>query len=353
MAGPIIGEKPANEGGVNRQAYDAEGKFAGKESAGGALGGLLSSFDSLLEAAKIEGFDDRKVLSKVENRKNFDINAADIISLANFKEIRKENIKNHKSDFSFWNPQQLKRLRSIFDDILSKSALCMRIDAENLKNIVIDGDHFKNQTETGTSRGAYSTYERSRYSHDTFGSKLKDYETRNREKFEMEKYGFLNDADLKKGMMGGIADWYSYDGTYVAFKKEKVQDRVTLTVGDSLDGRRQIPQLISEPMDQYVFLPYYSRPYGEKLEFHGSVRDYTRGFDVSYIELQYHGYFDSSDIDYICMRQSKTLESADLIEGAIAKGIKCYTLKNGRVCSIGISNGGIYLTDNETGERVI
>ena len=352
MAGPIIGEKPANEGGVNRQAYDAEGKFAGKESAGGALGGLFSSFDSLLEAARIDGFDDRKVLSKVENRKNFDINAADIISLANFKETRKENIRKHKDDFSFWNPQQLKKLRSIFDDILSKSALCMRISAKYLKNIVIGGDHFKNQTESGTSKGAHSTYIRSRYSHDTFGSKLKDYETRSREKFGMEKYGFLNDADLKKGMTAGIADWYSDDRTYVAFKKEKVQDRVTLTVGDSLGGQ-QIPQLISEPMDQYVFRPGSSRPYGEKLEFHGSVLGYTNGFGISYIELQYHGYFDSSDIDYICMRPSETLENADLIEGAIAKGIKCYTLKNGRVCSIGISNDGIYLTDNETGERVI
>lgn len=58
MAGSIIGQKPANEGGVNQQPYDEEGKFASKDANGLSQYNVrttLDTDDKIIEALENNG----------------------------------------------------------------------------------------------------------------------------------------------------------------------------------------------------------------------------------------------------------------------------------------------------------
>lgn len=133
---------------------------------------------------------------------------------------------------------------------------------------------------------------------------------------QFEKYGYLGKADRAKSLYGNCR---------IVFKKEKLWDRTTFTVGDSLeslnDGSRKIPSLVSKPkivsngtnifsenmpdINNTVINAIQKR--FDSIEENGYFQGMMNAED--YVELQFHGEITLDDIAYIEVpKSSKNLD---------------------------------------------
>ena len=96
---------------------------------------------------------------------------------------------------------------------------------------IFDG-RFKTLLETGTSGGSSFKPGRRETGVESFGH---DYDIKSK---DSEKYGYLGVPDDEEALGYEMASWYG--DTVYKFKKDRVKDRVTYALGDTLDADRPI-----------------------------------------------------------------------------------------------------------------
>lgn len=214
-------------------------------------------------------------------------------------------------------------------NILNSGDYAMRFKDEYIENLVKDG-RFKNQFETGTSggtihKGYRKTATRNLFGIETKGFKAKDY----------EKYGYLAPKDYEEDFMssfhGGL---HNYGTTIIKFDKEKLRNRITYTIDDSL-GPAVNRQIIADKITK----PTLGSISTNNIEIINSVID-SRGifelrdlkeniYGFRYIELQYHGDLTLKDVKEICF--TYRVPSEEVIDKLKEYGIKVFRIEGGGI----------------------
>ena len=197
-------------------------------------------------------------------------------------------IQKHISSgvYEGWTVQEVAEAERIIKEVLDNGCYGMnvpRVDREGNADVIdkIFSSWFKNQIETGTSKGAVNKALRKRASRTLFGTSIETAAV------DYERYGFLMDRDIlaqAKSITAG--QYWSYgDGIQVRFKKDKVI--ATFTMDDSLDFHDKMrPSLCSDPKIS-SFMP--DKKIATSSVNTKSAIDATRELTKYYIELQYHG----------------------------------------------------------------
>lgn len=203
--------------------------------------------------------------------------------------------------------QQL--LNSAMQRLVDDSNFGTRIDADVLIQ-VLDDQRFKNQFETGSSKGLLSTLNRTRCESSVFGVP-EDTSPADRPVYGM-LFPRVDDWDeidkaAENFYLRGRGDWYG--NCTVIYKKADIVDNTTITLGDSLDRSYNLgATLASNPV-------YTSGLSGEDVvdmmelyENGSSGGNYVTGLTDrlrTYIEIQLHG-VETHSIDNIEMVVLKT-----------------------------------------------
>lgn len=220
-------------------------------------------------------------------------------SLENFNTRKEEFYKKYKEVLSE-NKIDIDKTTEVVKSFVKDADLRMRIPNDVIDKVLGDG-YFKNQFETKTSGGYYDLETRKNTTKKLFGSDVNSMK-RN----EFEKYGYLFkgnvDDDYTDGRVSG------YGNTIVQFKKKKLEDRTTFTIGDSLyaSGKEVIlPSKLNEVTPSWDFSSSTTLKYMQELDGTNFTHiDFRRKAGVGYIEAQYHGDVTLDDVDYIVLNES-------------------------------------------------
>lgn len=215
-------------------------------------------------------------------------------------------------------PKYLKQLKNAF----GKFDFSSNTDEKSICKILRDG-HVKSIVETKQSNGYEDVEMRKSLTNRLFGI----YGDENLEDNEYEKYGYLDNADRAK----------MYGNCRIVYNKEKIKDRTTFTIGDSLEayttGGWRIPSKITNPS----IVSFNTNPFSadqpeindaiiqniqdsfNQIERKGSFNGGINNDD--YVELQFHGDVTLEDIDYIEVPKKNPLTHV-IVEMAQRKGVK-------------------------------
>lgn len=201
---------------------------------------------------------------------------------------------------------------------IEKSDFRIRVTQSAMRGILESGE-IKNQLQVGSSGGAYDPDMRRDISQRMFNhdGNLADE--------DYEKYGYLSDGETN------AAYWYGdFD---IVLKKDRMMDKTTMTLGDSLDYNVRYPSFVSNP--QFISngdglrtrLDGWADEFLDKsrnLLKYGKFEDSTDG----YAELQFHGKVTLKDIDHISMPRkykdpnNRTSGINNIIVSLMYRGIK-------------------------------
>ena len=244
-------------------------------------------------------------------------------SLENFDEYQEEWVKNH----FIMSKKNMETLQEGVQEVIDNNAYSMRVNAKDMQNIIDDG--FKNQFETGTSGGTLSARDRKTASYRLFGNDAK-----NMEADEFEKYGYLGSNDF-------LADYKSsatgqYGKTIIKFNKDKLNDRVTYTVDDSL-GNALYNEVIGGKIGDKCSIsgiPVFSTD--DLLEYFqesdwdliDNADELAQTIGCRYWEIQFHGKLTLDDVDSICFTKTdRDLVTDEMLEQLKDRGVKCYEIR--------------------------
>ena len=203
-------------------------------------------------------------------------------------------------------------------EYINKSDFRIRV-TNRAMNGILDSGEIKNQMQVGSSGGAYNPEMRKELSRRMF-----DHDG-NLEDADYEKYGYLSDGSTDAA--------YFYGDYDIVLKKDRMMDRTTMTLGDSLDYDVIYPSFVNNP--QFISNGDGLRTRIDRFaeDFLDKSRDLlnTGMFEDSYdgyAELQFHGKVTINDIDHISMPRSwadpdNRSYNVDLIIGRLNdRGIK-------------------------------
>lgn len=195
----------------------------------------------------------------------------------------KTEIKAQKHAITHFGSKEAadKALRDL-KEYLKDAPVCMRVPAEVFSKILDEG-RFKNQHETGTSRGTLSPRLRAEAERKAFGKDLSKPE-------EFPIYGYF--ATGKNGF-SPYAD--GYGGMKIELKPE-VRKRTTVTVGDSLSGFHS--GVLTGTPSNHPRIASLDTPYER-----GSST--TKMVPQSYLEAQIHGPLRPRDIAKVYIQGRK------------------------------------------------
>lgn len=367
----MAGQKEG-KGGNGLQPYDDEGKYTNDDNVGSSPsnnegdGKGITKWFSLKLKRNITG----NKLSAGGRYDDYDnLSGGFAFTLKNFKENRERRAK--EKDFGEISPGSPKdklirdpEVRIHIEDIIrDNSAICINCNFKYLNDIIKDG--YKNQFsfEGSHTGGASDKASRARQSHKMFGTDIGDID-KSDEFYEYngwgehyEKYGCL----LNKNKLERISSRASCYGDSIIELKPSIKSRTTYCFGDSL-YTDCAPQLIGGKLDRGVFAqPGYKVPDKEMVEKWKTPKDIYQGFEIYYIETQFHGSITSSDIDNIMapLRHWKSSEGKKTLELCALNGISAYSSYNDekgekRLCRLDIDkdSGDIVFHDDETGELI-
>ena len=244
-------------------------------------------------------------------------------SLENFDDYQKDWVKKN----FIMSKKDMETLQEGIQSVVDSNAYSMRVNAKDMQSIIDGG--FKNQFETKTSGGTLSTRDRMTASYRLFGN-----DTLNMEDNEFEKYGYLGSNDL-------IADYKSsatgqYGKTIVKFNKDRLNDRVTYTVGDSLGNALYNDVIGGKIGDKCsvsgvpVFstddlLDYFKE---SDLDLIDNADELAQIMGCRYWELQFHGKLTIDDVDSVCFTKTdRDLVTDEMIDQLKDRGVKCYEIR--------------------------
>ena len=274
------------------------------------------------EFAKATGLTEAEVRKKY-NMSDDENEIAVPKSLENFDAYQDDWVRNH----FIMSKKDMDMLQSGIQEVIDNNAYSMRVNAKDMQNIIDGG--FKNQFETGTSGGTLSAQSRKTASYRLFGNDAKNMEAE-----EFEKYGYLGSNDL-------VTDYKSsatgqYGKTIVKFNKERLNDRVTYTVDDSL-GNALYNEVIGGKIGDKCSvsgIPVFSTD--DLLDyFKESDWDLTDNADelaqvmgCRYWEIQFHGKLTIDDVDSVCFTKTdRDLVTDEMIGQLKDRGVKCYEIR--------------------------
>ena len=229
-------------------------------------------------------------------------------------------------------------IRKKIKNIEENSAFFMRYKSQYFEKLV-ETDKFMNLFETGISGGVPNIEARMKVSKNLFGHNLE------KETFIFsEKYGYLSSKDFLEDI-----EFFSkrygtsqYGDIIISFNKNKIKDRITYTLDDSLLAGAtkavvsgDFKDNLSLGIDKYNLKKYYEvlKDFSESDDAISLTKEIKKenGF-FRYIELQYHGDITLDDVNEICF--SKDLPKEDIIKILKDKNIKLFRLEDGKIVEV-------------------
>lgn len=176
--------------------------------------------------------------------------------------------------------EHTKALNQQLKELMAKSNPHIRVTEDVLQNILDDG-RFKNQFETGSSKGMFDPKIRLKVEHRDMGVPL-DLDPQ-----ERPIYGYL--SDKPQDHSSAALDNY---GTVVVELHASVKDRSTVTLQDSLQGA------VATPVNNPSMLSLSENDFGLPIQIEKGSTD-----TWPYTELQVHGGLPVSDIKKVLLRK--------------------------------------------------
>lgn len=186
----------------------------------------------------------------------------------------------------------------------------MRVPNCAIMGKILQAGRFKTQMETKTSAGEIAIGQREEFTQKCFGV---DVKTLPPEQYEI--YGYASHGDLVKesGPDSEVGKGVGqYGQIVVKLKKSAMKGRVTMTLGDSLEGNFTTrPNFVDQPDLQAI---HHRARYGVLLDAYEHQRNREQGIDdpvdldrvltkgeVGYLELQYHNGVRVEDIESVTL----------------------------------------------------
>ena len=201
--------------------------------------------------------------------------------------------------------EHIEELDKAIKEVIDNNDYCMRLTSQALKSVLADGK-FKNQLEVGKSRGLYDPYTRR-----TVTNKLFGVNTDNLEDSDFEKYGYMDSKDKAKALKNPGAS--GYGGILATFKRDRVANRTTFTVGDSLDGALGIRQNLiaastqnprANGIEGYELRKYAGTAKRNRQALPTDAQEFANHFRGEYFEIQYHGELTLEDVESITVSKN-------------------------------------------------
>lgn len=218
--------------------------------------------------------------------------------------------------------------------MIDNSAYAMRVPDESILNAILDEGRFKNQMETGSSRGTFSPSTRKGATSDLFA--VPRDEVNDFSKAEFEKYGFFSTKDPTKKPAGRMVA-SQYGEVLIRFKEDQVADFATMTIDDSLSFRYGGAVPTKRPSAAALDIRAYDYNTPAE-EFKDTLRewkdaakktggsynpeDMARNIGARYMEVQYHGELTTDYIQSVSVSAGQL--SPETIKRLKDKGIDVY-----------------------------
>jgi hypothetical protein len=246
-------------------------------------------------------------------------------SLENFDEYQQKWVDTHIA----MRAKDKEILQQGIQSVLDNNAYSMRVNSKNLENIIDNG--FLNQFETKTSNGTLSNADRRNASYRLFGN-----DALHMDNSEFEKYGYLGSMDFIEDSQTSTSS--QYGKTIIRFNKDKLKDRVTYTLDDSL-GNALYNEVVGGKIGEEcsisgvpIFniddcLDYFKE--GDLTDIY-NADEFAQIMGCRYFELQYHGKLTIDDVESICFTgRDKPTEKA--LKTLKDKKINVYKIKGGEL----------------------
>ena len=218
-------------------------------------------------------------------------------------------------------------------EVFTNSSYAMRFKSENIDKL-IDSSRFLNQFETGTSGGTVNAKYRRQANEQLFGLQGKRLK-----KPEFEKYGYFGNKDPYEDFIYNLkayAGVEQYGDIIVHFSKEKIADRTTFTINNSL-GPAAFKDLVADNpnkprlvgIDKDYLEDYTSILKNTNIDTPEKV---SKSLGIRYVEAQYHGEVLLSDVSSMYFTDSKPTNKQ--VEALEKIGIKLFMREGDRFVRI-------------------
>lgn len=181
--------------------------------------------------------------------------------------------------------------------VIDNSAYSMRFRSANIDKLIESG-RFMNQFETGTSGGTLNAKYRRQATNQLFGLSGKRLK-----KPEFEKYGYFGNKDAYKDFAYNLTSYngvFQYGDVIIHFKKDKVANKTTFTVNNSL-GPAVSKKVVADNPNRPNLVGIDNRVLKETVDLlkTGKIEtpeEASKALGVRYLEVQYHGDVNLSDV---------------------------------------------------------
>ena len=181
--------------------------------------------------------------------------------------------------------------------VIDNSAYSMRFRSANIDKLIESG-RFMNQFETGTSGGTLNAKYRRQATNQLFGLSGKRLK-----KSEFEKYGYFGNKDAYKDFAYNLTSYngvFQYGDVIIHFKKDKVANKTTFTVNNSL-GPAVSKKVVADNPNRPNLVGIDNRVLKESVDLlkTGKIEtpeEASKALGVRYLGVQYHGDVNLSDV---------------------------------------------------------
>lgn len=241
--------------------------------------------------------------------------------------------------------KEIKEIDGFLNNLVLNSTLITFVPGRKIMEVINSGEYTSMQ-KLGLEENRTSANARNNSSEVLFGSKARDDD-------DYPKYGILSDKDILHEILVDGNAVYQYGSVIIVWKKEKVLNRTTMTIGNSINFgayATKCPSFLSNP--SYISIPgtnYYSphqladtresiKSFYEKIKsgeltlFPSSIAtSYNGDNGFEYYEIQLHGKLsikdDVEEIDYFCGYEEDEKDFFNKLKAETDKiGIKTNTL---------------------------
>ena len=254
-----------------------------------------------------------------------------IKTLANFS----NNSRKWYNDYveKTLSTEDIENVSEKLKEVFANSSYAMRFKSENIDKL-IDSSRFLNQFETGTSGGTVNAKYRRQANEQLFGLQSKRLK-----KPEFEKYGYFGNKDPYEDFIYNLkayAGVEQYGDIIVHFSKEKIADRTTFTINNSL-GPAAFKDLVADNpnkprlvgIDKDYLEDYTSILKNTNIDTPEKV---SKSLGIRYVEAQYHGEVLLSDVSSMYFTDSKPTNKQ--VEALKKIGIKLFMREGDRFVRI-------------------